>query len=143
VKFTSLLFASLLLAASCRRHAESSDEKIRRQLPGIWTFEARYANGDEALCQIAVAPGGSYSSTITFPHRTNGPRVISMQGTFRVEDGFLIDTTTKDSQTNGSVPHTLRSRIIRIDDHELVLNDEKISGIVYATNETVFQRQTK
>lgn len=143
MKFTILLFTSLLLATGCRRHAESADEKIRRQLPGIWTFEARYASGDEAFCQFTVAPDGSYSSTIALPHRTNGPRVLSMEGTLRVEDGFLIDTKTKDSQINASVPHTMRSRVIRIDGHELVLDDEKIHGTVRATNETVFRRQTK
>lgn len=143
VKFTIILLASLLLAIGCRRHAVTADEKIRGQLPGTWTFEARYASGNKILCQFTVALDGSYSSTITLPHRTNGPRVISMEGTLRVEDGFLIDTKTKDSQTIASVPQTTRSRIIRIDDHELVLDDEKIPGTVYATNETVFRRQTK
>jgi hypothetical protein len=143
VRFALLLFASLLLATACRRHAESADEKIRKELPGVWTFEARYASGSEALCQFTIAPDGSYSSTITLPHRTNGPQVISMEGTFRIEDGFLIDTKMRDSQTNAPVPTTNRNRILRFDGRELVLDDEKIPGTVHPTNEIVFRRQTK
>ncbi|HET7626343.1 MAG TPA: hypothetical protein VFM25_13880 [Verrucomicrobiae bacterium] len=141
VKFTLLLFVLLLLVTACHRHADSADEQIRRQLPGIWTFDARYADGNEALCRVTVAPDGSYSSTITLPHRTNGSRVINMEGAFRVEDGFLIDTVTNDSQTNASM--TFRSRILRANDHELILEDEKIPGVVYATNTIVFRKQTR
>jgi len=143
VKTALLLVAIPLLVTACGRNSESADEKLRKQLPGVWMFEAKYASGSEALCRFTMASDGSYSSTITLPHRTNGPQVVSMEGTFRVEDGFLIDTVTKNSQTNASVPSTNRSRIVRIEGRELVLSDEKIPGTVSPTNETIYRKQTK
>jgi hypothetical protein len=143
VRFTLSFFAVVLWVTACKRHEDSADDKIRKKLPGIWVFEARFARGGDVVSTTTVAPDGSYVCTIAIPGRTNGPRTISMEGTFRVENGFLIDTITKNSQTNASVPSTNRGRIVRIDDRELVLDDERLPGVVYATNEAVYRKQTK
>jgi hypothetical protein len=143
VKLTLSLFTVVLLITACRSHKDTADDKLQKELSGTWMFEAKFARGGDTLSTLAVAPNGSYVCTIAIPGRTNGPRTVSMEGTFRVENGFLIDTVTKNSQTNASVPYTNRSRIIRVDDRELVLDDEKIPGTVQPTNETIFRRQTK
>ena len=124
---TLSLFAALLLAVACKRHEESADNKIQKTLPGTWVFDARYASGSSNQCTVDVAQDASYVSTVVLPGRTNGPRSIHQEGTWRVKDGVLIDTITRDS----------------IDDQKLVLDYAKIPGVVYPTNQTVFRKQTK
>jgi hypothetical protein len=55
----------------------------------------------------------------------------------------LIDTITKDSQTNAPTPNTNYARIVSIDDQKLVLDYGKIPGVLQPTNQTVFRKQTK
>jgi len=91
-----------------------------------------------------MALDGSYVTTIALPSRKIGPRTIRQEGTWRVENGFLIDAVLKDSQTNAAVPNSSRFRIIRIDDRELELDDqEKAPGAVYPTNQVIYRRQTE
>lgn len=143
VRLTLTIFAVLLLVAACKRHEESADNKIQKTLPGTWVFEARYASGSSNQVTIEVAQDASYVCTVFLPGRTNGPRSIRQEGTWRVKDGVLIDTTTKDSQTNAPMPRTNYARVVGIDDHKLVFDFGKISGVVQPTNQTVFRKQTK
>ncbi len=115
---------------------------MQKQLAGTWTFEARYGGGITSEETVTVAPDGRYSTTINLPTRTNGPRTVNFEGTFRVENGFLIDIMTKNSQTNAPVPYTNRIRIVRIDDRELFLDFEKIPGAGYPTNPVIYRKQT-
>jgi hypothetical protein len=113
------------------------------KLPGTWVFEPKYGKSDDSMITTTVAPDHSYVCTITLPSRKIGPPIIRQEGTWRIENGFLIDELMKESQTNTSVPQTNRSRIIRIDDQELELDQEKIPGIVYPTNQIILRRQKK
>jgi hypothetical protein len=143
VRFTLSLFAALLLVVACKRHEESADNKIQKTLPGTWVFEARHAYGGSIQYTVKVAEDASYVCTIVVPGRTNGPGSIHQEGTWRVKDGVLIDTITKDSQTNAPVPDTSYARIVSIDDQELVVDYVKVPWVVYPTNQTVFRKQTK
>ena len=142
VKFTLSLFALVLLLTACQRQEVSRDDEMRKKLQGLWVFDAQFASGHVIHSTTTIAPDGSYLTKMDLD-RTNGPRIVSMAGTFRVQDGFLIETPTNYSETNIPVPHTSRARIIRIDDRELQLDYEKISGTVSATNLVVLRRQTK
>jgi hypothetical protein len=126
---------------ACGQNKDSADGKMQKELSGTWMFEARFERGSNAEHTMTVAPDGSYALTVTFPSRTNGPRTIHFKGIFRVEGGFLIDTVTKDSQTNALVPSTNRSRIVRITGRELVLDYERLPGVVHPTNPIVFLKQ--
>ena len=143
MKLTLSLFTVALLLTACRPK-DSADDKMQKELSGTWTFEARYKSGGSVEQSMTLARDGSYVLTLTMPGRTNGPRTISMEGTFRVEGGFLVDTVTKDSQTNAApMPRTNRARIVRLDGRELVLDDERSPAAVYPTNQVVFLKQTK
>ena len=64
MRFTLSFFAVVLLVTACSRHQDSADDKIRKKLPGIWTFEARFASGYDTLSTITVSPDSSYVCTI-------------------------------------------------------------------------------
>ncbi len=118
----------------------SPDGQMRSKLPGIWVFEPKFANGHDhkVTITVTVAPDGSSVTTFALP----GPREIRMEGTWRIESGYLIDTITKDSQTNASVPRVSRFRIVRIGDVELELEDqEKNPGLAFPTNRIIFRRK--
>ena len=92
-----------------------------------------------------VAPDGSYVTTVVVPSRKVGPKTIRWEGTWQVEDDFLIETITLDSQENGpAVPRTNRFRITRWNDRELALEDPAPAPwAVYPTNQIILLRQTK
>jgi hypothetical protein len=140
---TLSIFAVVVVVTACRQQKDSADEKMQKALPGTWTWEAKYASGDHTEFTTTVAPDGSYVGTVDTPNRTNGPRIVTNEGTFRIENGYLVDTVTNSSQTNTPVPRTDRYRIVRIDDRELALDYERPPGGVYPTNEVVYRRRTK
>ncbi len=145
VKSTLSFLMAMLLVTACRQYKDSADDKMQKELSGTWMCEAKYASGRNNEQRLTFAPDRSYLYMITIPNRTNGPRIITMEGTFRVEGGFLVATVTKDSQNYVPVPSTNRIRIVRLDDRELelVLNDEKIPGTASPTNRIVYLKQTK
>lgn len=51
---------------------------------------------------------------------TNVARPFMIRGTMKIEDGFVVDTMTKHSNTNATLPQTSRGKIIRQTDRELV-----------------------
>jgi hypothetical protein len=144
MKFTLSFLAVILLVTACRPHKDSADDAMLKVLPGTWLWEAKYAGGSKQENMLTVAPDKSFTLTITVTDRTNGPPTIRMEGTFRIAEGILIETITIDSQTNAApLPRTNRTRIVRIDERELVLDCDKMPGVAYATNEIVFLKQTK
>jgi hypothetical protein len=87
-----------------------SDATIRRTLPGTW-----------------VAQGGSSTCTRDadghFVAQIAGRHTGRLEGTWQVQDGFLIDSITNSSLT-ARVPYTIRARILRMDGHELAVQDD-------------------
>jgi hypothetical protein len=124
---TILTFALLsFLAAGCSHR----DETIQRQLTGAWI----HISGTVRVTD-AIAPDGTYYCRIY-----DGPSRESdtLVGTLIAKNGVLIDTVTRDSETNQPTPRVMRWQIVRIDKNELVL-----SGKIFSDRETVqatFQR---
>lgn len=147
MRFTLLFFAVVSLVTACRPHRDSADGRMQKQLSGTWRSEAKYASGHNTEITWTVNTNGSYVCTVMIPNRTNGPRIVTLEGSFRVESAFLVDTTTNDSQNYASVSHPVntRYRIVRIDDRELVLENEseRLPGHTSPTNPLVFLKQIK
>jgi hypothetical protein len=144
LRLTFLSVVLLLLATACKKQEVAVKAALPENLPGVWVFEASYANGDKAQRTVTLAPDGNCVSTISGPGGTAGPLAGSQEGKMRVEDGYLITTVTKDGlTTNVAGLYTNRARIVRMDDRELVLEEEQVPGAVYATNQMVYRKQAK
>jgi hypothetical protein len=91
------------------------DASIQRELAGTWT--RHFGNG----CSVTnvIAPDGTYHCQLV--GGPNGP-TDTLEGTMIARNGVLIDTVTKDSQTNQQTPRVTQSQIVRIDGHQLVLS---------------------
>jgi hypothetical protein len=106
------ILAFALLFAGCGRRG---DADIRGKLPGTWLGTVEQATG-----------GYKFSSTLEPTGRFRcrywrGTNVLDEEaGTWEVLDGVLIETTTWRLTTNATLPYSLRYRVIRIDDKELV-----------------------
>ena len=140
------ILALLVLATACKRHrgpASSSDEAMPKKFAGVWSGELKYSSGSDSLETMELALDGTFAVKISIPKRQFGPRTIEMNGTWRIENGFLIETTTSDSQTKKRLPSVWRAKIVRIDDRELELDAEKIDGVGYPTNQLIFRKQTR
>jgi hypothetical protein len=51
---------------------------------------------------------------------TNGTRTFTIEGTMKIEEGFVVDTMTSHSNTNAPLPYTSRAKIIRQSEREIV-----------------------
>ena len=135
-----------LMVTAFRQHRNSANDRTQKQLSGTWTFEAIYLEGHKVELTSTFTPDGSFVETI-IPNSTNGARIVTFEGTFRVEGAFLVETTTNEATMDPPTAHypqsTERIRIVRIDDRELVLHHEKRPGFEYPTNPFVYLKQTK
>ncbi len=119
MKFALAFFGLCLLLAACsHRDAPvplASDAEIKKVLPGTWVLETNI-DGSNFRSVTTVAPNGDYVSQI---ESKTGTR--RLEGTWQVKDGCVIDTTTKNSDSNVHLPYTVRMPVIRADARELLI----------------------
>jgi hypothetical protein len=92
------------------------------------------ADSNHFTSVATIASDGSYTARYT----NVGPAWVNegfIEGTQQIKDGYLIDTMTKHSNTNAVLPVILRARIIQFDDHQLVLQWEKMG-----TNQAILHK---
>jgi hypothetical protein len=118
MRFILPLFLVSLFLTACGR----GDSK-QQQLTGTWV--ADFPNGVRSTS--TVHPDGSYSARLD--GYTNGS-VITLEGHVRLEDGVIVDTCTKHSQTNTRVPFVTHGYIVHMDSHEIIA---KWEGSMYDT----------
>ena len=110
------IIAAILVVISflCWRHLTTfTDDEIRSNLAGKWVGQSSPSG------LFTIRQDGSYTAEWTKP----SGEVTTREGIYRVEDGYMINTITKYGVTKLSVPEVYRSRIIRADVHEIVIND--------------------
>ena len=101
---------------------------ITKNLPGTWVVD--FGNGVHSTS--VVGADGNYVCQIT--GLATG-EVIKLEGTFQAKDGFLIDTLINSSQITLNKPSLSRGRIIRANEHEMVVEAR--------IRDAVFRKDTK
>jgi hypothetical protein len=141
--FVKLAFAYLpliLLLAGC---GQRSDSQMQKKLVGTWVLEETYAKGGDFKSTITVAADGVYSCDLVTHNSSNVLRNFTLEGTWKVTNGVLVDITTKHSNTNAPLPLISTAKILRLDGQELVLIEHHFIGTDNTTNKTVFRKVTK
>lgn len=109
MRFMLIFFMMSLFLTACGH----GDAKRQQQLTGTWV--ADFPNGVHS--RLIVKPDGSYSAQLD--GYTNGS-VVTLEGHIQIEDGVIVDTCTKHSQTNATVPFVTHGYIVHMDSHEIV-----------------------
>src|SRR5664279_3373026 len=103
----TLLAVSLLLTGCERRdgaNGNPADPEASKRLVGVWSLHRDYLQGGSCDSLTTVRPGGHYLSEMTVG-RSNGVVKFEFEGNLELKDGMLVDTITRDTQTNAaSVP---------------------------------------
>lgn len=99
----------------------ASDAELNARLPGTWIFEQDW-RVSHFRSVTTVASNGSYVCQATVTKSNSAPTTLSLQGTWQVKDGFLVDTITNDSDKTVPLPYTKSARILRADAGELVVD---------------------
>lgn len=105
-----LTFIALSLVLTSCGHG---DAKSQNQLTGTWV--ADFPSGVRSTWIIHA--DGSYFGQLT---GFKSGRVVSLEGKVQLKNGFLLDTCTKHSDTNATVPFVIHGYIISMNDHEII-----------------------
>ena len=125
IAMTCLMVIQLLAACSRRDEPKPASQVAgRNKMAGNWLWTNAYMKG-----AFTVESNGNYVGVLKRVG-SNHLRNIEMQGVMEIKDGVMIETVTKDTQTNGAVPRTSRAQIIRMDEREMVLRWEGLESDV-------------
>lgn len=116
VKLAAASLILTLLLVACNRH-NTSDAALQQSLVGTWRFSTNYPSNKQFNCVSTVASNGVYICQLT--NSAASLPAHTLEGTWEVKDGLLIDTTTKLDHTNLPSPHVVRAHIIRFENDEL------------------------
>ena len=126
MKFAITFLAVSLLLMGCRR-----DAKLTKKIPGTWKHDgiSTGSSRDTYTSTLTIAPDSTFSFFRLWNER---PITNTYSGTWKIRDGFMLLTLT-----NRNGPHPLptnfkpviKSRIIRLSDHEFVDEADGITNI--------------
>ncbi len=117
-----LLASEGTIMNSRQRSKPSRDAVINKNLPGTWVIDL----GVSTRSTIVVSADGNYKCQIT---GLPSGELIKLEGTMQVKDGFLIDTLTYSSRITLGKPSVGRDRIIRANEHEMVVETDNWDAV--------------
>ena len=122
MKFTLPVIVLGIILTGCSK--APSDAEVSKNLPGAWHVVPSSAeqNGNKII--FTIAPNGDFTR-----HGVSSDGVhssLDIAGTLKVQDGYLIETITNSSQRGARLPRVTREKIIRANDHEMVVVIEGI-----------------
>ena len=115
-----LMRAIFILATICFAVLGCSRSGPDVRLAGRWTLDETDSQGTGFRSSTVIDDEGHYECKYTVS-TTNGVVDGVIDGVFEQRDEFLIDTMTKHSNTNATLPHTSRARILSHDGNTITL----------------------
>jgi len=97
------------------------------QLAGRWTLDETDSQGNGFQSSTVISNDGQYVCSYTV-FTTNGAIKGVIEGGFEQRGELLIDTMTKHSNTNATLPHTSTARILDYDGGSLTLQWEEMTN---------------
>ena len=120
----------ILCLAGCGESGGSkphpSPEFSQKSLAGRWSEDSQLRDR-RVLSEMVVDAQGGYILHLT-NILSDGVRTATLAGTLQIQDGQLVDTITNNFGGSTRVPRVASiMKIVRIDEHELVLSDTNSS----------------
>ena len=119
-----LVILALGLMAYYICHRDATDSKA---LQGVWVVEFNSSTGDIFKSTTTIAENGDYICHI-LTRTQNVNRNAELEGNMSIKKRVLIDVIKKHSDSKVPFPQTNYSKIIRMSDHELVIENQHPSG---------------
>jgi len=127
---TSTLFALSLLLTGCSHKSKPlTDADIEEKIVGTWQVDGTSPSGVLANGTVSILGDGSLTCNTKY---LRGARALNIEytGTWRVENGFLVETIKTTSNSNLlAVGFVTRDRILRLDNQKLVFETENGSTV--------------
>jgi hypothetical protein len=126
MKYIPVFLALILLLTGC-----GSDAKLTKEIPGAWKQEGTNSqNGHAFVSTTTISPDGTFSYVRLWNER---PLTNTYAGTWKIKRGAMLMTLTNSSGPNPNIPAgvtPLQSRIVRLDDHQLVYVEDGRTNIL-------------
>jgi hypothetical protein len=124
MRFALTLLTLSLLLTGCSR-----DSKLTKKIPGTWKREGTSTQGTDTFTStMTISPNSTFSYFRLWNERqlTN-----TFAGTWQIRGGVMFMTLTNRSGPNPHVPAgaIVKSRIIRLDDHQMVQEEDGITNL--------------
>jgi hypothetical protein len=111
------IFALSLLLLGCHKQNITAGNS----LTGTWLFETNFPDGTKFESSTTVNSNGIYLCHAISWGLSNHIRQFEIEGTWQIQDGFLIDTMTKNSgSTNIDLHWVSRYEIIQFNEQKLI-----------------------
>ena len=131
------IFIAVLFLAGCdRHHANPLVVRSHNDLTGTWIVI-----GDDGYFKstTTIDTNGNYVANAVYKsHWDEILRTNHIEGTFKIQDGLLVDTMLKNRNTNAELPCISRAKIIRFDEQELAVHGSNGTPDGY---DAVFQKE--
>ena len=124
MRFVLILLALSLFLTGC-----GHDSKLTKKIPGSWQHEGTSIQGtDTFTSMMTISPDGTFSYFRVWNEKS---LTNTFAGTWQIRDGFMFMTVTNRSGPNPHVPPgaVIKSKIIRLDDHQFVEETDGITNI--------------
>ena len=126
MKYAIIFLALSFLVMGCGR-----DANLTKKIPGVWKHDGTNMGGTDTFTStMTISPDGTFSY---FRAWNEKPLTNTFAGTWKIRGGVMFMTLTNRSGPNPNIPTwvtPMQSRIIRLDDHQLVEEMDGITNIL-------------
>lgn len=123
----ALSLVTIAFLAGCKRTAESqpsrTDSDLQQMLVGRWLFLTNSLGASNFGSTVVVSSNGNYVADLSKFSQTHYKQ-HHLEGTWKIENGFLVDTILKHSDTNAHLPIVSKDKVLRLSSNELVIRHE-------------------
>ena len=113
----AILSALTVLLASCRHQGGA-------KLEGTWLLDSVRPDGVAIHSVIRVSSEGRHTCQTSAYTNSVLAFTVTSEGTFQIQDGYVVEAITKHSEPTVSVPWTNRARIVSFDKRKIVARDD-------------------
>ena len=129
VLLLSVVINLMCIASVFASHQQLTDDEIRKSVVGTWMVDNRLTNGVAIKGDVTILSNGSFVSKTTLVFGDKKQK-DGYEGTWQVENGYLIETITNSYTKLHLVGKITRDKIIHVDDFAISYQTENGKTIV-------------
>ena len=100
-----------------------TDDEIRQKIVGTWLVNNHFSNGNSLMVTERILSNNSVATKATFTIGEHKEE-LEYNATWRVKDGYLIETVTKSNSKQVPLGKITRDKVITLNDNVYVCQTE-------------------